>query len=81
MAISVIVMKYKPYTVISSRVESKREIVWTRDAEVNAIDISYTLDSASIYQKVKPKIPAVSPHNNIGGGHIGRSHSSKKNAT
>ena len=28
------------------------------------IDISYTLDSASVYQKVKPKISAVSPHNN-----------------
>ena len=28
------------------------------------IDISYTLDSASVYQKVKSKISAVSLHNN-----------------
>ena len=31
---------------------------------VTVIGISYTLDSASVYQKVKPKISAVSPHNN-----------------
>ena len=31
---------------------------------MQTIDISYTLDSASVYQKVKPKILAVSPHNN-----------------
>ena len=32
---------------------------------VAGIDIiSYTLDSASVYQKVKPKISAVSPYNN-----------------
>ena len=33
-------------------------------SSVKGIDISYTLDSASVYQKVKPKISAVSPHNN-----------------
>ena len=43
------------------------------------IDISYTLDSASVCQKVKPKISAV-PLITIDGAHIGRSHSSK-NAT
>ena len=32
--------------------------------QVATIDILYTLDSASVYQKVKPKISAVSPHNN-----------------
>ena len=31
---------------------------------VMPIDISYSLDSASVHQKVKPKILAVSPHNN-----------------
>ena len=31
---------------------------------VAAIDMSYTLDSASVYQKVRSKISAVSPHNN-----------------
>ena len=28
------------------------------------LNISYTLDSASVHQKVKPKFSAVSPHNN-----------------
>jgi hypothetical protein len=45
--------------------------------ELSAIDISYTLDSASQDTKLKPKISAVSPMK-IGGGHIGRSHSSMK---
>ena len=31
---------------------------------IQVMDISCTLDSASVYQKVKPKISAVSPHNN-----------------
>ena len=43
---------------------------------LSAIDISYTLDSASQDTKLKPKISAVSPMK-IGGGHIGRSHSGR----
>ena len=31
---------------------------------LETIDISYTLDSASVYQKVKQKISAVSSYNN-----------------
>jgi hypothetical protein len=45
--------------------------------DVYVIDISYTLDSASQNTKLKPKISTVSPMK-IGGGHIGRSHSSMK---
>ena len=42
---------------------------WTHKLQLSgptvySIDISYTLDSASVYQKVNPKISAVSPHNN-----------------
>ena len=44
---------------------------------VRTIDISYTLDSASMLQKLKPRISAVSPMK-IGGGHIDCSHSSIK---
>ena len=38
--------------------------IYIRNSSVKGMDISYTLDSASVYQKVKPKISAVSPHNN-----------------
>ena len=42
---------------------------WTHKLQLSgptvySIDISYTLDSASVYQKAKPKISTVSPHNN-----------------
>ena len=44
---------------------------------LQTIDISYTLDSASVYQKWSQKSQRY-PIITIGGGHIGRSHSSKK---
>ena len=47
---------------------------------VRTIDISYTLDSASVYQKGSQKSQPY-PIITIDGGHIGRSHSSMRQKT